>query len=205
MRVLLRVSSIIDLVNAAVGRLMGVAVVALVLFGVINVVGRYLGAQLGMQLSSNALLEGQTYAYNIIFLLGAAYVLRQDGHIRVDILYSYFGPRPKAWIDLLGALFFLIPFCALVVWMSWDYTLRSWGWTHFPAGWPDPERMEQSPQPGGLPRYPIKTVIPLAFTLLMLQGVSEIIKRAAWLRGVPGVPLPGRPEAVRPPRPETTV
>ncbi|MCP1675376.1 TRAP-type mannitol/chloroaromatic compound transport system permease small subunit [Natronocella acetinitrilica] len=204
MRFFLRVSSIIDTVNGAIGRLMGAAVVVLVLLGVINVVGRYLGAHLGMQLSSNALLEGQTYAYNLIFLLGAAYVLRQDGHIRVDILYSSFGPKPKAWIDLFGALLFLIPFCALVVWLSWDYTLRSWGWTHFPHGWPDVERMERSPQPGGLPRYPIKTVIPLAFFLLMLQGVSEAIKRIAWLSGVPGSPLPGRPEATRPPRPEST-
>ena len=205
MRFLLRVSSIIDVVNGAVGRLMGGVVVLLILLGVVNVVGRYLGAHLGMQLSSNALLEGQTYAYNVIFLLGASYVLRQDGHIRVDILYSGFGPRPKAWIDLVGALLFLIPFCAMVVWLSWDYTLRSWGWSHFPSGWPDVERMEQSSQPGGLPRYPIKTVIPLAFFLLMLQGLSEAIKRVAWLRGIPDVPLPGRPDAVQPPRPGSNI
>lgn len=205
MTVFLRISAIIDAVNGAIGRAMGAVVVALVLLGVVNVIGRYVGAQVGMQLSSNALLEGQTYAYNLVFLLAAAHVLRQDGHIRVDILYSAFGPTPKAWIDLAGALFFLIPFCALVIWLSWDYTLRSWGWTHFPDGWPYVERMERSPQPGGLPRYPIKTVIPLAFLLLMLQGVSESIKRVAWLRGYPGAPLPGRPDAQRPPRPESTV
>lgn len=186
MSALLRMSSVIDTVNGFIGRLMGVLVVVLILLGVINVVGRYLGAELGMQLSSNTLLEGQTYAYNLIFLLGAAYVLRQDGHIRVDIVYSGLGPRARAWVDVFGAALFLIPFCALVIWLSWDYALRSWAWTDFPRGWPDTERMEQSPQPGGLPRYPIKTIIPLAFFMLMLQGFSEIIKRIAWLRDVPG-------------------
>ena len=185
---LLRLSRIIDATNYFIGRSMGFFVILLIVLGVINVIGRYLGAKLGMQLSSKMLLEGQTYAYTLIFLLGAAYVLRQDAHIRVDIIYSSLKPRTKAWVDIAGATLFLIPFCALIVWLSWDYALRSWAWTDFPRGWPDVERMEQSPQPDGLPRYPIKTMIPFAFFMLMLQAISEIIKRIAWLRGTVGAP-----------------
>ena len=188
MPLLLRISSIIDALNGFLGRSVRFLVVLLILLGVINVVGRYLGAQLGMQLSSNALLEGQTYAFNLIFLLGAAHILSRDGHIRVDIIYSQLTPRAKVWVDIMGAALFLIPFCALIVWLSWDYALRSWAWPNFPQGWPNIERMEKSPQPGGLPRYPIKTMIPLAFFLLLLQGCSEIIKRVAWLRGTAGAP-----------------
>jgi TRAP-type mannitol/chloroaromatic compound transport system permease small subunit len=79
-----------------------------------------------VQLGSNMLLEAQTYAYNLMFLLGASYVLQRDGHIRVDILYSGFGPRPKAWIDLIGTCVFLIPFCILGLYLSYGYVERSW-------------------------------------------------------------------------------
>jgi len=171
---LLNISAAIDRGSARVGRAMAWLAVLLVLLGVINVTGRYVGAHLGLQLSSNTLLEAQTYAFNLIFLLGAAHVLRQDGHIRVDILSSRFSPRTRAWIDIAGTLLFLLPFCILAIWFSLGYVQRSWG------------NMEMSPNPGGLPRYPIKTVIIIAFVMLLLQGVSEIIKRAAWLRGIPG-------------------
>jgi TRAP-type mannitol/chloroaromatic compound transport system permease small subunit len=176
---LLALSAGIDWVSERIGRLMGWVAVALVVLGVVNVVGRYLGARLGVQLGSNTLLEAQTYAYNLMFLLAAAYVLLRDQHIRVDILYTRFGPRARAWVDILGASFFLIPFCLLALWFGYGYVERAW------------VTLEVSPNPGGLPRYPIKTVILVAFVMLLLQGVSEIIKRTAWLRGVPGVPGPG--------------
>lgn len=186
MNFLLSVSAVVDWLSYRLGRLMGWVAVLLVVLGVINVIGRYLGARLGIQLGSNTLLEAQTYAYNLIFLLGAGHVLLQDGHIRVDILYSRFSARTRAWIDIAGALLFLTPFCLLAIWFSFDYVLRSWG------------TMEMSPNPGGLPRYPIKTVIIAAFVMLLLQGLSETVKRVAWLRGLPGVPGPRGSQPARP-------
>ena len=179
MRGLLLLARVIDWINGVVGWAMGWVAVAMVAIGVINVVGRYLGASLGMQLSSNALLEAQTYAYSMIFFLAAAYVLRRNGHIRVDVIYATLSRRVRAWIDIFGILVFLIPFCIFALYFSIDYVERSW------------RLLESSPNPGGLPRYPIKTVILLGFSMLLIQGVSELIKRIAWLRGIPGVPGPG--------------
>lgn len=179
MRGFLLLARVIDALNGFVGRAMGWVALAMIAIGVINVVGRYLGAYLGMQLSSNALLEAQTYAYSMIFLLAAAYVLRRNGHIRVDVIYAGRSQRTRAWIDVAGTLLLLIPFCIFALYFSVDYVTRSW------------RILELSPNPGGLPRYPIKAVILIGFSMLLLQGVSEVIKRIAWLRGVPGVPGPG--------------
>lgn len=179
MQRLLRLSRGIDRISLEIGHVLGWVVVALVLLGLVNVVGRYLGAHLGMQLGSNLLLEAQTYGFNLIFLLGGCYVLLRDGHIRVDILYGKLAPRTRAWIDLLGAVFLLTPFCLLALVYGTDFVLRSWA------------HLETSANPGGLPRYPAKTVILLAFALLLLQGLGQAIKRLAWLRGIPGVPGPG--------------
>ncbi|MCC5858031.1 MAG: TRAP transporter small permease subunit [Ectothiorhodospiraceae bacterium] len=190
MNTLLLISRVIDTFTRWLGQAMGWVAVLLVVLGVINVVGRYLGAQLGVQLASNMLLEGQTYAYNLMFLLGASYVLQRDGHIRVDILYSHFSNRLKAWVDIFGAWLFLIPFCILAIYFSINYVGRSWS------------TLEMSPNPDGLPRYPIKTVIIVCFVLLIFQGVSETIKRVAWLRGVPGVAGPGGADPATSPRPE---
>lgn len=188
MRQLLGFSRRIDAVTAFVGRMMSWVAIALITIGVYNVLARYIGAHLGMQLSSNALIEAQTQAFDLIFLLGAAYLLQHDGHIRIDFAYATASARLRAWIDVLGGVLLLLPFCCVVLWYSWGYVARSWN------------RLEVSPNPGGLPLYPIKTVILLAFALLLLQGVSEVIKRAAWLRGVPGVPAPpGAGERASPP------
>lgn len=168
-----RLSRAIDAVNAFVGHLLAWVVVILVVLGVVNVIGRYLGAHLGMQLSSNAILEAQTQAFNLIFLLGAAALLLHGGHIRVDILHSRFSKRARDWVDLVGHLLVLLPFSLTMIWLSWDYVMRSWS------------RLEVSPNPGGLPLYPIKTVILIAFVLLALQGASEIVKRIDALRGGP--------------------
>lgn len=170
MHYLLLFSRLIDQVNGLIGRALGWVALALVVLGVINVVGRYLGAQIGMQLSSNALLEAQTQAYNLIFLLAAAWLLARDYHIRVDILNTKLPRRLRLWIDIAGHALLLIPFCALMLWFSWDFVMRSWS------------RLEVSPHPEGLPLYPIKTVILIAFTMLLLQALSEIIKRVAALR-----------------------
>lgn len=180
MKILLGVAGAIDGLSTAVGKLMWWLTAAMVLIGAYNVITRYLGQYLGMQLSANVYLELQTYAFDLIFLLGAAYVLRADAHVRVDIIYSRLGARARAWIDIFGTFAFLVPFCLLGLYLSIGYVERSWA------------TLEQSPNPGGLPRYPIKTAIPVAFVMLMLQGASEVIKNTAFLRGIPGA---GRPDA----------
>ncbi len=171
MQSLLKLSRGIDGLSQRIGQALSWVALALVALGVINVIGRYLGAQLGMQLSSNALLEAQTQAFDLMFLLGACYLLRRDGHIRIDIIHGRLSPRVQAWIDIVGTTVVLIPFCALLIWLSLGYVGDAWS------------RLEVSPNPGGLPLYPIKTVIPLAFGLLLLQGVSELIKRCAIVAG----------------------
>lgn len=116
----------------------------MILTGAFNAVTRYAGRAIGHNLSSNAYLELQWYLFSILFLLGAAYTLKHDAHVRVDILYERRGPRGRAWTNLLGTFFFLIPFCLLVLWASCKLVYNSWS------------ILEQSPDPGGLPRYLIK-------------------------------------------------
>lgn len=174
MNILLGAARAIDGLSTLVGRTMWWLTVAMVLIGAYNVITRYLGQHLGVQLSANVYLELQTYAFDLIFLLGAAYLLRADGHVRVDIIYSRLGPRTRAWIDIFGTLVFLVPFCIFGLYFCIGYVERSWA------------VMEQSPNPGGLPRYPIKTVMLVAFAMLILQGISEIIKNVAYLVREPG-------------------
>ena len=140
--------------------------------GAFNAIARYLDKYTGLGLSSNTWLELQWYLFSIVFLLGAAYTLREDAHVRVDVIYGMLSKRGKAWIDLLGTLLFLGPFCLLVLYMSWDFVINSW------ATW------EQSSDPGGLARYPIKTMIPLALLLVLVQGGSVMIRAVAVLQGV---------------------
>ncbi len=166
MRALLGLARAIDALNEQVGRAGMWLVLLATLISAGNAVMRY-----GFDLSSNAWLEIQWYLFALIFLLGAGYTLKHNGHVRIDILYCRFSPRRQAWVDLLGGLLFLLPLCGLMIWMGWGGFVDSWA-TH-----------EVSPDAGGLPRWPIKFVIPLGFTLLALQGVSEIIKRAAFLAG----------------------
>lgn len=108
-----------------------------------------------------AVQELEWHLFAIIFLVGAAYTLRQDGHVRVDLFYARFSPRTKAWVNFFGSLIFLIPFCLVVIWSSKVFVSES-----YRIG-------EISPDPGGLPaRFVLKTAIPVGFFLLMLQGLS---------------------------------
>jgi TRAP-type mannitol/chloroaromatic compound transport system permease small subunit len=172
MNLLLRIAARIDAFNRHIGQLMFVCVLIMILVGVYNATVRYLGGFIGSNLSSNAYLELQWYLFGAVFLLGAAYTLQKDGHVRVDVLQSRLSPRTKAWIDLIGILVFMIPFCALVFWFSLPWVLNSW------------HLLEVSSDPCGLPRYPIKTVVPIAFLLLLLQGLSQLIKAIAVIRGL---------------------
>ena len=167
----LRLARGIDRLNGWVGRVVYWLTLAMVLVGAFNAIARYTDPFTGWGLSSNAYIEGQWYLFSMVFLLGAAYALRENAHVRVDVLYGRLSPRGRAWINLLGTLLFLAPFCLVMLAVSWPAVQSSWA------------LLEQSPDPGGLPRYPIKTVVPVAFFLLLLQGASMAIKQVAVLRG----------------------
>ena len=168
---LLRLMRWINRLNRGVGQLAAWLCLAMVALGTWNVVGRYLGRTLGHNLSSNTLIEGQWYLFDLVFLLGAAYTLQQDEFVRVDPLYTRWGPKGQALANLLGTVLFLMPFCAVILFYSWDVVVSSW------------INREMSPDPGGLPRYPIKAMILVSFGLLLLQGVADVIKNGAILTG----------------------
>jgi len=171
MDALLKVSDLIDRFNAALGRLTAWLTLAMVLVGAGNAVLRYVSRFAGVNLSSNASLELQWYLFSALFLLAAADTLRKDAHVRVDVLYGRLSERARAGIDVAGTLLFLLPFCAFAVWVSFPTVVESW------------RVMEQSPDPGGLPRYPIKTLLLVCFYLLIAQGISQLIKKTAVLIG----------------------
>lgn len=168
--VLLALTRAIDALNTRVGRAVKWLVLLATLVSAGNAIARY-----GFDLASNAWLELQWYLFALIFLLGAGYTHLHNGHVRVDVLYGRLAPRARAWIDLLGGLLFLLPLAGLVAWL---------GWASFQASW---AVGETSPDAGGLLRWPIKLAIPLGFALLFLQGLSEVIKRAAFLAGRGGL------------------
>jgi TRAP-type mannitol/chloroaromatic compound transport system permease small subunit len=161
----------IDRVNERVGRLSSWLVLLMVLLGAYNAIARYLGRYIGLNLSSNAYIELQWYLFSLVFLLGAAYALKHGAHVRVDVIYSRLSGRARAWIDLIGTLTLLLPFTVFVIWVSWPSVRNSWS------------VFEGSPDPGGLARYPLKTMILVSAGLIALQGIAECIRRVAFLRG----------------------
>lgn len=166
MKALLALARAIDVLTERVGRAVIWLVLAATLISAGNALVRYaLGA------SSNAWLEIQWYLFGAMFLLAAGYTLKHNGHVRIDIVYGRLSERAQAWIDLAGTLLFLLPLTLLMVALSWPGLVESWA------------RGELSPDAGGLLRWPVRLLIPLGFALLALQGVSEAIKRIAFLRG----------------------
>ena len=115
--------------------------------------------------STAALFELEWHLFAIIFMVGAAYTLKYDKHVRVDVFYTNFSPKRKAWVNLIGTVFFLIPFCVVIISTSIPFVIASYN------------IMESSADPGGLPyRFIIKATIPIGISLLLLQGVSELLK-----------------------------
>lgn len=167
MQALLAVSRGID----AVSRAFGVVATALVFLSCMicagNAFSRYL-----LSISSNAWLEIQWQLFAGIFLLGAAQVLKVNEHVRVDVIYGGLSDRSKLWVDVFGLVVFLLPAAILIAWLGWPFFHLSY------------VRNEMSANAGGLPIWPVKLLLPLGFALLALQGVSELIKRVAALRGV---------------------
>jgi TRAP-type mannitol/chloroaromatic compound transport system permease small subunit len=186
MSALLALARRIDRMNDALYTAIRWLTLVMILVGAINALLRYATKFTGVTLASNAALDIQWYMFSLIFLLGAAAGLRQEMHVRVDVLYERLSARAKAWIDIGGTVLFLLPFCVVMLWTSWPAVQNSWA------------VREGSPDPGGLIRYPIKTVILLCFILLFLQGLAQLVNKVAGLRGiVPLEPPADDPAAVR--------
>ena len=142
-----------------------------VIISVVNVILRRLGEELGRSLTSNALIEAQWYLYGLMFVFGFAYILREGINVRVDFWFANRSSRTQSLIDLFGHLVALIPFAYIGIRYSWPSVQLSW------------QQNEQSPDAGGLARYPIKTALMVAFVFLLIQGLAEIIRNIEYLRG----------------------
>jgi len=172
MQALLKLARMIDAVNERIGKLIVWLVLISVLISAGNAVMRK-----AFDLSSNAFLEIQWYLFSAIFLLGASWTLLRNEHIRIDVISGRLSSRAQNWIDVFGIVFFLLPMAAIIMWLSWPvFTLA------YTSG-------EMSSNPGGLIRWPVRLLVPVGFFLLLLQGLSELVKRIAFLRGVIPNPL----------------
>lgn len=176
---LLKLSHLIDRLNAAVGRWVAWLVLAAVLISAGNAVVRKL-----LNTSSNAFLEIQWYLFAAVFLLVAGDTLRRQAHVRIDLLSARLSKRTQVWIDIFGVLCFLLPLVVMVISLSLPIVAQA-----YVTG-------EMSSNAGGLIRWPVLALLPLGFGLLGLQGLSELIKRVAWLRGLSADPAVAEDQAV---------
>lgn len=182
-RGLLKLSAGIDRITEQLGKLADWIVIFTIAVGFYNVAARYIGRFIGLKLSSNAFIELQWYLFSLMFFFGFAYILKHGANVRVDFLYSNWSERRRAWVDLLGTVFFLIPFCILGLAVTFNPVLLSWGL--LPDGsW---GTWEVSSDADGLPRAPIKTMILVAFGFLLLQAISQAIKYLAIILGYDNV------------------
>jgi len=167
LRILKTSLSAVEKFTEVTGRFISWATVTMVILVVLVVITRYF-----LGLGSIALQESVTYLHCLVFMMGFAFTLKHDGHVRVDIFYRGFSPRLKAIVNLIGGLLFLIPFCLLIFFTSWDYVLASW------------VIRETSAENNGLPFiYLLKTLMLLMPATLVLQGIAEIIRSGLVLSG----------------------
>ena len=169
---LLRCSRLIDAINEHVGKTVYWLVLAMVLLSAGNAIVRKV-----FNYSSNAYLEAQWYMFSAVFLLCAGYTLLRNEHVRIDVIAGRLSPRGQAWIDILGTLFFLLPMATLIMWLSWPVFVQMY--VHH----------EISGSAGGLVLWPARLLLPVGFALLVLQGISELIKRIAFLAGAGPDPI----------------
>ena len=162
----MKLSSLIDGLNEKIAGAVSWALLVAVIICAGNALVRYT-----FNYSSNAWLEIQWYLFAAVFMLASAYTLRRDEHVRIDVIVGRFSKRTQVWVDLLGFLIFLLPVCLLVLWHGIPFALISI------------QSAEMSSNAGGLIVWPAKLLIPVGFILLVLQGLSEIIKRIAFLTG----------------------
>ena len=167
MQALLKLSRAIDALNENVGKAAIWLVLIVTLISAVNAFVRY-----AFNYSSNGFLEIQWYLFSAIFLLCAGYALKRNAHVRIDVVSSRFSPRTLAWIDIVGTIFFLAPMACAVLYLSWPIFLESY------------RSNEYSSNAGGLIVWPVRALVPAGFFLLILQGISELIKRFAFLKGL---------------------
>lgn len=166
MKALLALSRAIDSVNEWIFRMVMWLILIVTMVSSGNAVVRYL-----LDRSSNAWLESQWYLFSAVFLLCAAYTLKSNEMVRIDVVTGRFSRRTQAWIDVFGTLAFLLPICIMMIWLSWPFFTNAL------------ESGEMSSNAGGLILWPARLLMPLGFVLLAVQGVSELIKVLAFLTG----------------------
>lgn len=171
MKVTRTVIRTIDTINDWVGSGVKWLTLLLVLITVYDVLMRYV-----FRAGSIYIQESEWHLFAANFMLAAGWTLLNDGHVRVDLIYTLLDDKKKAWIDFLGSIVFLLPYCMLVIWAAWPFVVDSWS------------ILEGSSDPGGLPaRYLLKTVIPVAFLLLAIQAISQAVKNFLLIAGKEGV------------------
>ena len=167
MHLLLKFSNAVDWLNRQIGKYAIWLILASTVISGVNALVRKI-----FNTSSNAFLEVQWYLFAAAFLLAAGYTLLNNEHVKIDVIYSKFSRTKQIWIDIIGFAFFLTPVCLAVLWYSMPFFLKG-----YHSG-------EMSNNAGGLIRWPVYALMPIGFTLLMLQGWSELIKRFAYLQGL---------------------
>ena len=172
MNALLALSRAIDALSERIGRVIYWFVLVVVLISAANATIRKT-----FNYSSNAYLEIQWYLFSAIFLFAAGYVLLHNAHVRIDIVSGRLSARAQNWIDVFGMVFFLFPMAITIMWLSWPLFMDSY------------TRNEVSTNAGGLIIWPARLMVPIGFFLLIMQGVSELIKRIAFLKGLIPNPL----------------
>ena len=164
---LLKLSGLIDALTERVGKALIWLVLVVTLIGAANALVRY-----AFNYSSNAFLEIQWYLFSAIFLLGAGYTLMRNEHVRIDLIAGRLSRRAQAWIDIFGILVFLLPMAVAVMYLSWPIFVLAL------------QNNEQSSNAGGLVVWPVRLLVPIGFFLLVIQAISELIKRFGFLQGL---------------------
>jgi len=164
---LLSLSRLIDRCMERIGHVLMWLILATVLISAANAVVRKI-----FNWSSNGLLEIQWYLFSAVFLLGAGYTLLRNEHVRIDVIAGRLSKRAQAAIDIVGTVLFLLPMAILIGYLGWPVFVESWN------------RNEVSTNAGGLIIWPARLLVPIGFLLLAIQGISELIKRIAFLRGM---------------------
>jgi TRAP-type mannitol/chloroaromatic compound transport system permease small subunit len=167
LRGLLKLSDWIDRLNEKFGVIANWLVLLACLISAGNAASRYLFSE-----SSNGWLEVQWYMFAGMVLLGGPYTLKMNEHVRVDLVYGMVSERTRIWIDIVCGVLFLMPICVILIYFTWPWFVESW------------RLGEESSNAGGLIRWPVKLVLPVGFALMLLQGISELIKRVAALEHV---------------------
>jgi TRAP-type mannitol/chloroaromatic compound transport system permease small subunit len=163
----LSLSRVIDSISTFMGKSTMWLILATTLISAGNAIVRK-----AFDMSSNGLLEIQWYLFAAVFMLGAGYGFLKNSHVRIDFISTRLTDRTRNWVDLLGIVFVLFPFCVLMIVLSWPVFMSAYN------------NGEMSQNAGGLIRWPVYMLVPVGFALLMMQGVSELIKRIAFLRGL---------------------